>query len=476
MTLDTLSEMFGYIRKAADASGAAVLLVYDAHIIHANLEASTLTGWAVDALNGRPVDELIDLPECGTRNMPRDLHRADGSTYAVVCSVAVVDGDLLMVTLLDTLQGIPRTPIDDNKVATRALSSSTVNYARMLANLTESACIIDAHSVVMSTNEHFARLSGFSHTEIVGRSVASVIHPEDRSRAENTFAATDATGETQQLLYRIVGRSGEIIPIESSIHKLERGSLLLLSHRADQPTQISAEYIRQNLALEQNLNAMRRALLRMIAHEMRTPLAAIMTSSEIMGRYHDKITDDKRNLYMNRVRAQVEYLQELMHDVTFALGGNQQEEEATYFAIDETCRRVFKNVQRIFEQHFTLEIQGETFEYHGVERYIARSVCNLLALAIKHAEPSIEVKLALCEHGHEYGLIMSCGLQVTAESMSNAILLTHPDIVQPNKPLFGLGMVILRDYAHRLGGRITVHDIHHCDAIAFFWPKVARGG
>ncbi len=472
MTLDTRSELFRYARKAADASGVAVLLVHDAHILYANLEASALTGWANEALYGRPITELMDLPQSGTRHALRHLRCADGMRREVACSVSVIDEGLLMVTLIPPAPHKVRSAIEENvSAAQRALSSSEVNYARILENLTEAACIIDSQGIVISTNGRCASRSGYTPSQVIGSPLAKAIHPDDVAWAEHAFATTDATGKPQQITYRIISASGDTLTIESYVHRLEHGRLLLLSHVADEPMHVLQESVQNNLELEQSLNIMRRTLLRMIVHEMRTPLAVIMTSSEIMGRYHDKITDDKRSLYMNRIRAQVEYLQELMHDILFALGGDQQEEVATQFAVDDTCQRIFRSVQRTFEHRFVLEIQGETFAYYGVERYVARVVYNLLALAVKHTEPSTEVKLLLSEHRQEYCLVMTCNASITPQSMNDAILLTHPHIALSGKPLFGLGMVILQDYVRRLNGRITVYDIHRCDAIAVFWPK-----
>lgn len=476
MTFNTSSEVFIHLQQAVDANGAAVLLVHDAHILHINPELRALTGWSPEALIGKPIDQFIDMPPPGTRHLPREVRCVDGMLRTVACSVAPVGDALLMVTLLDAL---PYPTSDDLQTLYRAVSSSDVNYMRMLNNLTEAACIIDAHGVIVSSNEHCPRVSGYQHGEIIGYPVSKIIHADDVNRVEQAFAITDATGETQHLVYRVIDPHQNIVHVESYVHKLSRGSLLLVSHRADQPAQPSTESIRQNLELEQHLNTMRRTLLRLISHELHTPLAIILASSEIIERYYERLTDAKRAIHMQRIRGQVEYLRQMLEDITFTLGTEAHEGESpTHFVLDQVCTQVFERVMRTMggEHQLTMAIEGEVFDFFADERYIARSIHTLLAIAIKHAEPTIPIHLLLCSYGDEYGVIVMCNTPVTAEMMANAMLITQPDIVQPHKPYFGLGMVILREYTRRLNGHIHIHMLDGCEAIAVFWPKMTSVG
>ncbi len=58
-------------------------------------------------------------------------------------------------------------------------------------------------------------------------------------------------------------------------------------------------------------------LLSLISHEVRTPLATIHTSSEMLERYGAKMPEEKKNSHLQKIQLQVKHLTDLLDDLLF---------------------------------------------------------------------------------------------------------------------------------------------------------------
>ena len=53
----------------------------------------------------------------------------------------------------------------------------------------------------------------------------------------------------------------------------------------------------------------------LMTHEFRTPLAVILTSSDLLERFHERITDELRFKHFNMIREQVQHLASVLNDI-----------------------------------------------------------------------------------------------------------------------------------------------------------------
>ncbi|MCU0512942.1 MAG: PAS domain-containing protein [Anaerolineae bacterium] len=73
--------------------------------------------------------------------------------------------------------------------------------------------------------------------------------------------------------------------------------------------------LRANLLREQELNELRAHFVTTVSHEFRTPLAAVLASVEILERYLDRLTVERRQEHITRIKNNVAHLTQLVEKV-----------------------------------------------------------------------------------------------------------------------------------------------------------------
>ena len=75
------------------------------------------------------------------------------------------------------------------------------------------------------------------------------------------------------------------------------------------------EDIRRTLEQEKKLNELKSRFVTMASHEFRTPLASILSSSELLEHYSHKWGEDKKFRHLYRIQSSVKHMTDLLNDV-----------------------------------------------------------------------------------------------------------------------------------------------------------------
>ena len=75
------------------------------------------------------------------------------------------------------------------------------------------------------------------------------------------------------------------------------------------------EAIRESLRQQKIFNELRSRFVAVVSHELRNPLSSILFSSELLQRYGDSVSVDRRDLYFQRIHGAVQRMNQLLNDV-----------------------------------------------------------------------------------------------------------------------------------------------------------------
>ncbi|HAG82828.1 MAG TPA: hypothetical protein DCL61_17130, partial [Cyanobacteria bacterium UBA12227] len=50
------------------------------------------------------------------------------------------------------------------------------------------------------------------------------------------------------------------------------------------------------------------------SHEFRTPLTTILSSTGLLKRYHQKLTEEKKLIHLDRIQSSVEHMTQMLND------------------------------------------------------------------------------------------------------------------------------------------------------------------
>lgn len=110
----------------------------------------------------------------------------------------------------------------------------------------------------------------------------------------------------------------------------------------------------QSIAHNRALTAVGNNFLALISHEVRTPLAVIHSSADLLSHHYEQMTPDQRDRRLEKIRVQVRHLSEMMEDIAFF----------------QTVRQERFVASRLRTEQLVDDAIGETLERLGVWREI----------------------------------------------------------------------------------------------------------
>ena len=211
-----------------------------------------------------------------------------------------------------------------------------------------------------------------------------------------------------QLLGQITLANSENFYNEQDILVVERiASLFALSIQ-----RISAEVeIKQALQKELELNELKSRFISMVSHEYRTPLTAIVLSTELLSDYADKLTQESRGKYFDRIRQSVQLMNNLLDDIIIynkaSVGRIEFKPEPVN--IEQLCLNITREMQYLAKGKaiIDLTINNGNIEAKIDEKLVRQILINLISNAIKFSisDSIINFEVSVNEDNVEFKII-----------------------------------------------------------------------
>ncbi len=272
--------------------------------------------------------------------------------------------------------------------------------------------------------------------------VAFVVDITDRKRQENDLRA--ATQEIQklntELEMRVTQRTKELA---ETLLKLET----------------SQNEVVRALEKERELNDMKSKFVTIASHEFRTPLATILSSASLIGRYVHIEEDEKRQKHVHRIKSAVNNLTGILNDFLSIgkLEEGRMQSIPVKVDIPSCCtellgemKGVCKEGQQIFYQH-----EGETAAW--LDKHLVSNVLiNLLSNAIKYSESHTDIWLRTrVDDAGVHFQIQDQGIGIPESDQVNIFERFFRAHNAGNTQGTGLGLNIVKKYIDLMKGDIT---------------------
>lgn len=298
----------------------------------------------------------------------------------------------------------------------------------ILESVNNAVVATDAGGTVTYINPEALALTGWQLNEALGQPIAevvSIVEEASQTPLEHPVRCLlQATDEAQrQDVGLLVARDGSMTPICSSTSLMRpnagavEGAVLVFWDLSEQrraqtlaleqvklateiaERQRSEAEVRKILAAEQALNELKSRLVSTISHEYRTPLAVILTSTELLKRYSDRLSDEKKDTYLSRIQAAVRQLSLLVEEVlTF---GKAEAGELPFHPVPldvvEFCDRLTQEQRLLASDRHVIEFTSEFPELQAQldEQLMHHILINLLSNAIKYSPKGGLVEVSL---------------------------------------------------------------------------------
>jgi signal transduction histidine kinase len=224
--------------------------------------------------------------------------------------------------------------------------------------------------------------------------------------------------------------------------------------------------LRQALEIEKELNELKTNFISMVSHEFRTPLSVIMSSSELLTHYLDRMNEEKRANHLVRIKQQVIRLTNLVDDV---LTISRAETTGLSFeprVIDLRLlsESIVEEVLSGFDPGYTVEFAppdscDQCFIDVNLFRHIFQ---NLVSNALKYSHPQGTITINMdCNDEAVILTVRDYGIGIPEEHQKNLFQTFHRASNVGNIQGTGLGLSIVKRSVDKHGGTIDFESVEN---------------
>jgi PAS domain S-box-containing protein len=314
---------------------------------------------------------------------------------------------------------------------------------------------------------HSERLPGWTFDDFLRHVV-----PEDRADVEATFKAALATAGVWDFECGIRHRDGSARWIEGH-GRVQVGMTgqpeRMLGTVADITARKLAEQERKELlgrARAAQLEAERANLakdefLAVLGHELRNPLAPILTALELMRLRGDDTAEKERTVIERQARHLVGLVDDLLDVSRITSGKVELKKQRVELA--EVIAKAIEMASPLLEQRrhiLTVDVQaGLALEADAAR--LAQVISNLLTNAAKYTEPGGRIDITAARSGDEITLrVRDNGIGIAPEMLPRVfdMFMQEPQSLDRARGGLGLGLAIAKSLVNLHGGIIDAHS------------------
>lgn len=411
------------------------------------------TGAAVSAavLAGRPYEsELL-------------MRRADGRLFwAQLSGKAVNAGDLSQGTVWAIVDIDQRKRLEDELQRTSA--ERELILQSMLVGI-----IYSRQRRYVWVNRAFADMLGYRQDELIGQS-SRIIFPDEKSWREfgERGYPVMARGEPFAVEWQMVRRDGTLFWAQTLGRNIDpanpaAGSIWTILDITARK-QAEAE-IRAALEKQKELSELKSRFVSMTSHEFRTPLAAILSSAELLKYYGERLPAGEKSELVDSIGQAVRRMTHMLDDI---LTIGRAEAERLGFAparlqVRALCAKLVDEAERAAQAEGQRAARVDFIMPDGAveamldEKLMQHILGNLLSNALKYSPEGQPVSLTVEADATTLRFtVADSGIGIPAEDLPRLFETFHRARNVGNISGTGLGLAIVNRAVELHGGRIEV--------------------
>ncbi|MGL5510125.1 MAG: hybrid sensor histidine kinase/response regulator [Microcoleaceae cyanobacterium] len=155
----------------------------------------------------------------------------------------------------------------------------------------------------------------------------------------------------------------------------------------------------KNLAVAQEISELRAKFVTVVSHEFRTPMSTILLSSELLEKYNDKWSDEKKQIHFQKIKDAIEKMTRLLEDI-FLIGKVEAGEiqlNPVVTDMNKLCQQVIHEWQVKVRGNYQIDFQvPATNLFAELDPLMVRQIImNLLNNATQYSTPNSIIDLHL---------------------------------------------------------------------------------
>jgi PAS domain S-box-containing protein len=317
--------------------------------------------------------------------------------------------------------------------------------------------------VIYEVNDAFLNATGYSREEVIGHSSVELglwTNPAERDELvrdiyqEGSVRGREVSIRLQDGTQRTLLMAAELVDIDGE------PSILAASLDLSERKQVEQQ-LRRALAKERELGELKSNFVSLVSHEFRTPLEAILSSAEILERYHDRLGPDHRRRQVGAIQKSVRRMAEMMNEILLLGRFEAGRVEFTPAPLDlpafqQRVRDEIVAANHTRDPQIELKAEGDLSDACGDEGLLGHVFTNLLSNAVKYSPPRSLIAFTVRREGMDAVFeVRDSGCGIPASDQRRLFQSFHRGSnVGPNSGT-GLGLVTVKRCVDRHGGSIS---------------------
>lgn len=456
----------------------------DMVIMEVNERFTKVLGFQREEVIGKTPFELNFWVSTDKLTTYRTLLQSQGAVRDFEMQVRAKDGGVRTVLLssdLVEIDGVPHSITAGVDLTARKEAEAKLVESERRLRETENrlSTAFRASPVVMTiapldggrfveVNPAFVRLSGWKREEIIGRSSIELnlwVRTEERARfferlqRDRVVRNFETELRHRQGTVRTFQLSGEVIELNREPHVITFG--------LDVTDRKRAEIELQNaLSQERELNQLKSDFVSLVSHEFRTPLEIILSSTDNLQRYHDRLAAEKREQLLSTIHKSVRRMARMMEEVLVLgrLESDRMVYQPAIFDLRSFCQRVCDEIESATGRHASirLSIQREAYEALGDENLLRHIFTNLLSNAVKYSPPDRTIHFKIERVGDQGKCqVVDEGCGIPEADQKRLFQAFHRGSNVRQVPGTGLGLLIVRRCVDLHQGEIEFRSVEN---------------
>ena len=294
------------------------------------------------------------------------------------------------------------------------------------------------------------------HTTLNGKEIIcnvnlNVIELDGEKVLQTAMLDVSSERETERQIYELNMNLEE--KVEKRTKELEIANKRLKKAESD---------IRASLAKEKELGELKSKFVSMASHEFRTPLTAILSASDIIKRYQDRMTKTEVIGKIDKIQTEIKSLTDILED--FLIIGKSEvgkvEFEAEKMNFKSFCDDFINEIKDTTELDHNIDYVFENPEVADLDpRLLKHIISNLLNNAIKYSAAGSKIEFHVSAKN---GLIKmqfnDNGIGIPEDDLKNIFETFHRASNVGSISGTGLGMAIVKKSVDLHNGQITINS------------------
>ncbi|HIK07480.1 MAG TPA: PAS domain S-box protein [Trichormus sp. M33_DOE_039] len=470
------------LRDRAIAASSNGIIIADASIpngpiIYVNPAFERMTGYCAEEVIGQNFRSFhsADINTLGLQELQSVMQTGKGGT--IILQNYRKDGSLFWSELnispvydhtdrLTHYIGI-QTDITERQQAETALliSQQRLQYLLSSSPAVIYTCKTTGNFSGLFISENVRTLLGYEAEQFLENPNfwADRIHPEDASKVFANLVDVLEQGQ-YKLEYRFLHQDGTYrwLYDQGKVVWDETGNPIeLVGYMADitDRKQLEEE-LTVALEKEKELSELKSRFVSMTSHEFRTPLSVILSSSELLEHYHQKLTPEKQLTHLSRIQTAVKRMTEMLDDVLIIgkAEAGKLEFVPQSFDLVAYCHNLATEMQaHLTNERINFISQEETIKCCMDDKLLGHILGNLLSNAIKYSNANSNITFTLKSlQGKAIFEIQDEGIGIPTEEIPRLFESFHRARNVGNIPGTGLGLAIVKKCIDLHKGEIFV--------------------